>query len=43
MKRYKGFGGLYRGRGRGYCETIWLLAGLVNLEVKVKSGEARAV
>ena len=36
MKRYKVFGGLYRRRGDGYCETIWLLGGLVNLEEKVE-------
>ncbi|MGQ9729574.1 MAG: helix-turn-helix domain-containing protein [Candidatus Fervidibacter sp.] len=32
MKRYQVFGGLYRGRGKGYRETVEMVGGLVNME-----------
>ncbi|MFN4179513.1 MAG: transposase family protein, partial [Armatimonadota bacterium] len=40
MKRYQFFGGKYRGRGKGYGETVELLAGLVNMEQMRRMGMA---
>ncbi len=41
MKRYLAFGGLYRGRGKGYGQMVSLIAGLVNLEVLVRGGRLK--
>ena len=38
MKRYQVIGGKYRGRGKGYRETVELLAGLVNMEQMIRMG-----
>jgi len=38
MKRYQVFGGMYRGRGKGYSEMVDLLAGLVNMEQMRRMG-----
>ncbi len=40
MKRYQFFGGKNRGRGKGYRETVELLAGLVNMEQMRRKGMA---
>ncbi|MQK95173.1 transposase family protein, partial [Escherichia coli] len=38
MKRYQVFGGRYRGRMKGYEETVEILAGLVNMEQMRRMG-----